>query len=232
MKPIQPEGSSGSNKDKPGVFIVMLPATGEVYLSTRLRMARRLAQKFGWSSIIMTAPYYGVRKPKSQTLFFIDSVKDVLLQSQAIVEESAALSLYLLKKKNKKGILDSKVYFSGFSYGGAMASCASTFALATGGDGRRLACASYVGSASPVCLVDGVLESSIDWSALKPKHDVNERQVETHAKLYKIFNETQLSGIPCDVITTNNNPLAVIKGFPCDMMPLFGRGMHSLSRPN
>jgi hypothetical protein len=41
----------------------------------------------------------------------------------------------------------------------------------------------------------------------KPKHDVNESQPETHAKLCNLFNE--LGEIPCDVVTTNNNPMAV-----------------------
>ena len=52
-----------------------------------------------------------------------------------------------------------------------MTACATSIALLTGCDGKRLACVPYVGSATPAVLPDGILESSIDWEALKENHD-------------------------------------------------------------
>lgn len=172
----------------------MFPATGEMGEGTRLAMAKRLANQHGWSTIILTAPFYGKRKPASQRLFFIDTVTDILLQSEAIIEEGMMLTAWLLNKSST-----ALVCHSGFSYGAAMASCTSAMSLAGGLDGNRIACAPYAGSSSPSVLVDGVLENGVDWKALattKKGDDMyNSRggYNTTRKKLYDLFDETQLS---------------------------------------
>jgi hypothetical protein len=180
---------------KKDVYVVMLPATGEMGKSTRLNMARFYAKEYGWSSIIITAPFYAARKPSQQKLFLIDTVSDLLLQSIAITQEAACLICYYLQQSSQ-----TKVCVTGFSWGGAMASTSTAAALLGGADGCRIACVPYVGSASPVCLADGILETSIDWKALKESKDIPDFQV--RHQLFDEFNKAQLS-----VITDYLKPL-------------------------
>jgi hypothetical protein len=189
---VRPTKNKQLNND---VYVVLLPATGETGKSTRLNMARFYAKEYGWSSIIITAPFYAARKPSQQELFLINTVSDLLLQSMAITQEAACLICYYLQQSSR-----TKVCVTGFSWGGAMASTSTAAALLGGADGRRIACVPYVGSASPVCLADGILESSIDWKALKENKDIPDYQV--RHQLFGEFNKAQLS-----VITDYLKPL-------------------------
>mmetsp|Transcript_22083 Transcript_22083/g.54656 ORF Transcript_22083/g.54656 Transcript_22083/m.54656 type:complete len:382 (+) Transcript_22083:125-1270(+) len=183
VRPCSPKETNDSE-----VYIMMLPATGEMGNSTRLIMAKSLAEKYGWSSVIITAPFYGRRRPRTQKLFFVDTVSNLLLQSLAIVQEAASLAIFFLSKSKS-----STVCFSGFSWGGAMSSVSSAVALIAGADGSRIACAPYVGSASPVCLVEGVVADAIDWNALRESKDDSYDFLKK--ELYTELNKTQLSVI-------------------------------------
>jgi hypothetical protein len=188
---VRPTNKTSTND----VYVVMLPATGEMGKSTRLNMARFYAKEYGWSSIIITAPFYAARKPSQQELFLINTVSDLLLQSIALTQEAACLICYYLEQSSQ-----TKVCVTGFSWGGAMASTSTAAALLGGADGRRIACVPYVGSASPVCLADGILETSIDWKSLKENKDTPDYQV--RQRLFDEFNKAQLS-----VITEYLKPL-------------------------
>ena len=189
FKLVEPDvQSSPQQKQKNKVYVVMFPATGEMGSSTRLAMAKKLALKQGWSSVIITAPFYGKRKPSNQKLFFIDSVTNILLQSQAIIEEGLLITSWLMDKSE-----DALVCHTGFSYGAAMCTCTSAISLAAGLDGNRLSCAPYVGCSSPNTLADGVLESGIDWNALTKKP--NEAYEIKRKRLYDLFDETQLTAL-------------------------------------
>lgn len=156
----------GDFSSAPDVLVLMLPATGEASKRARLSMASRLANEHGWSSVIVTAPFYGARKPSGQNMWFIERVDDFLFQSQAIMLEGAALVKYFVEQSPA-----TRVCVTGFSWGAAMSACTTSIALLTGCDGERLACVPYVGSATPAVLPDGILKSSIDWEALKQNQD-------------------------------------------------------------
>lgn len=165
-------------KQEAKVTVIMMPATGEVGTGTRLRMARTLARQHGYASIIVNAPYYGKRKPKGQFLFFLNTVEDLLLSSQAIVQEGTALAYYAR---------NTTICFSGFSWGGSMSSVASVLSKSAHPE-IKIACASYVGSASPACVVDGLVHVSIDLRALQKanKHSSEEEARRTlEQELYK-----------------------------------------------
>ena len=83
-------------KPLPRVVVIMLPATGEVTNTARLWMAYSLARQHGYSSIVVTCPLYGVRKPADQTAFFIPTVEKIGYQAQGIMEEGASLACYFL----------------------------------------------------------------------------------------------------------------------------------------
>ena len=181
--------------DEPRVYVILLPATGEMGKRARLETAKYLATTHGWCSLIVTAPFYASRKPASQRLFFLDTVSDLQLQSLAVMFEAATLATHFLSS-----YAGSYVCISGFSWGGAMSACATTLALlgaGAGGDGGsirdddrnlplqdRIACVPYVGSASPAVLVDGILEQSIDWNMLKG---------DGREQLWREFYKTQLT---------------------------------------
>ena len=189
-----------STKDQ--VYIIMLPATGEAGSSVRLAMAKHLAEKYGYCSFILTAPYYGERKPAGQTLFFLSAVSDILFQAQGIIEEAVQCAAYIMKQSPRN-----KIVFTGFSYGAAMTGVASTFALAAGLDGQRIGSALYVGSASPCVLADGVLQYAIDLENLAK----NELEAPGEAMRQKLFQELYITQLD-DIQAPKENRLKVAKG--------------------
>lgn len=205
------------------VCIIMLPATGEMGKSARLAFARRLAGQYGWYSIILTAAFYGKRKPSGQRLFFLETVESMFLQSSSISEEAAMLAGFFLNEYGPPQ--KSYVCFTGFSFGAAMSTCAAGMALRMGLDGRHMACAAYVGSASPVVFADGLLKTNIDFAALQ-EDEARREESETSSPLpsgslqvtqrrvYDEFNKVQLSTITessATGSTTDGNRLAVVK---------------------
>ena len=144
----------------PSGVVVLLPATGEQGSAGRLSMARELANKNGLCCVIITAPFYGSRKPANQALHYIRSLEKYLIQSAAIIEEATMLLAWCAERW--PGV---PLCLSGFSWGGAMASVAALFAS------QRLPLASvlavpYAGSATPAVIVDGLLQDDISWNAL------------------------------------------------------------------
>ena len=223
--------NNGTAMTEKQVYILMLPATGETNIASRLFMAKTLAKEYGWCSVIVTAPYYGDRKPKSQKLFFLHTVEDILMQALAVIQEAAALSEYFLEAQQspQEGSSPRRVCLTGFSFGAAMASIASNYALVAGVDGQRLGCAAYVGSASPCVLADGILESSVQWTALKRPHagssgdsPVPSAREILFDELYQTQMDTFILMEACSdqkskkesaVAQNRNNPIRVIKGY-------------------
>lgn len=172
-------------------YAVLLGATGEMGKAKRLELAKKLATKHGWSSIIFTTPFYGVRKPKKQHSFFIDTIADQMLQTQSLVEEVSLLTEYLLRKSKA-----SRVCLTGFSFGGgcALAAAGAALLFMKEEQSRRLACAPFAPSTTLEVYADGMLEACVDWQALKQqpeaskcttKNEIRElvREVELHPKL-------------------------------------------------
>eukprot|EP00538_Stauroneis_constricta_P004813 CAMPEP_0119549558 /NCGR_PEP_ID=MMETSP1352-20130426/3220_1 /TAXON_ID=265584 /ORGANISM="Stauroneis constricta, Strain CCMP1120" /LENGTH=444 /DNA_ID=CAMNT_0007595143 /DNA_START=47 /DNA_END=1378 /DNA_ORIENTATION=- len=189
---VQPGRNAVESDTKNNVVVIMLPATGEVGKGARLGMAKKLAIEHGWSSAIITAPLYGARKPKDQSMFFVRNVNYFLLQSIAIIEEATALACYF----HSQDPANSRICFTGFSWGGAMTSCASTAAMLGGIPGEQIACVPYVGSATPAVFSDGMLKSSIDWDVMNADEENralsrNELQTKTN----KIFYEFHLKHV-------------------------------------
>lgn len=197
------------SKGKRDVFVIMLPATGEMGKSTRMCLARSLAMEHGWSSIILTAAYYGKRKPCGQHSFFLQTVKDGLFQSQSIIEEAVLLAGYFMdgNDDNEQGGAAEKsnrlVCFTGYSYGGAMAAVSAGLSLRMGLSGEQIACASYVGSASPVVFADGLLQTCVDFKALQK--NVDESVEGTRQGLYDELVKTQLTSVTKDFTTDDEN---------------------------
>ncbi|KAJ1429858.1 hypothetical protein B484DRAFT_328748 [Ochromonadaceae sp. CCMP2298] len=187
---VSPGGTLWEADKEPKVVVIMLSATGEQSTFTRKRQALYLARSRGWSSIIVTAPFYASRRPAQQTAHYLRSVEHVLLQSLAAMAEGALLATWATKR------WPCRVCVTGFSWGGAMAGCACMLALRWSERPSSIACVPYVGCSSPAVLVDGILSSDICWEALRrgsiagrygtltlPASDGGEDQEVTRARL-------------------------------------------------
>ena len=102
----------------PSAIVVLLPSTGEQGVSERLAEARALLARAAPSPLavlILTAPFYGARRPEGQRGHFCATVGDYQAQSAAITLEAAALlaAAHLFAPA-------ARLVCSGFSWGGAM----------------------------------------------------------------------------------------------------------------
>jgi len=150
------------DQPRPTAVLLLLPATGEQGSSGRFKLATPLAKEYGWCTIIVTAPFYGSRKPKSQRLHHVDRVDSFCYQSLAIMTEAAALLSWC--DARWPGV---PLCVSGFSWGAAMSSCSGIIASQWMRESARVAVVPYVGSATPAVIADGLLASDIDWTALQ-----------------------------------------------------------------
>ena len=145
------------------VYVIMLASTGEAGKKSRLAMAQQLAQDHGYSSIILTSPYYGHRKPAGQSSFYLRTVTDLWKQFGGTLQEAAALAEYYYRTDPT-----CRLCWTGFSAGGALAICAAWAAVAGYRlDGDRLAVAAYVAPASAGIYARGSLQTLLDWPALR-----------------------------------------------------------------
>lgn len=152
---------SAASSGRPEGVVILLPATGEEGISLRLPMAEALAKERNWATLIIEAPYYGLRRPREQPSYHVLDVESFLLQSYAIMQEAALLRLWV-----EELWPGAPVTMSGFSWGAAMCSCGAVIAAQWSKEPRLLAAAPYVGSATPAVVVDGILADDIDWEAL------------------------------------------------------------------
>ena len=231
---VQPTQSPVKEEGASVVYILMLPATGEQGISERLRMAQRLANRHGWSSVLVTAPYYKERKPKNQTLFFLPTVADMFWQGYGVIREASALALYFLhehqhyvstssslenncydsnhvtgfKEETATTPKKSLVCLTGFSFGAAMAFCTANWSLQLPDvDGQRLAVCSYVGCTSPCVLADGVLQHTVDWLALKKTGQTGpEDSGRTNLEAQRRELHRELSKLQLNMIGGTTNP--------------------------
>jgi hypothetical protein len=147
-----------------GVSIV-LPAIGEHGSGARVAMAELLASESNVASIIITAPFYGQRKPQNQPLHYVRTVGDFWNIGTAIMEEAALLACWAADQFPL-----ARMCTTGFSWGGAMASCTALIASQwLPQDSPAITVAPYAGSATPSVILEGILEDDIDWAALGGK---------------------------------------------------------------
>ena len=140
----------------------MLPATAEQGSGPRVTAAEVLAKESNMASIIITAPFYGARRPPGQPMHYVCTVGDFWNAGTAIMEEAALLACWSAEQFPRAPICT-----TGFSWGGAMASCTGLLAsqwLRPGGP--RISVVPYAGSATPSVILDGLLNDDIDWTAL------------------------------------------------------------------
>jgi hypothetical protein len=151
-----------TNSEGPLVYVMMLASTAETGKKPRLAMARELAREHGYASIILTAPYYGYRKPAGQTTFYLDMVSDLWKQFGGTLQEAAALGEHFLHA-NERSVL----CWTGFSAGGSLSICAAWACLEGYRlDGSRLGVAAYCAPASASIYAGGAIQCLLDWKAL------------------------------------------------------------------
>lgn len=137
-----------------GVVLHTAATNTEDYESRQHKLAEPLAQ-YGIASLIMTVPYYGVRRANGQTSAKLLTVADYQLQNLAVVYEGVALLRWLRSRYPwvPLGV-------TGISWGGAMAACISVTSR------MPLACVPCLGSTSPAAMVTGIINWQLDWEKL------------------------------------------------------------------
>ena len=160
----------------------MLAATGETGRKPRLRMAKSLAQRHGYTCVIMSTPYYGRRKPAHQYSFYLETVSDMWRQYGAVVQETAAMAEYFLRQHVPND--DCRVCITGFSAGACLALCAA-WTCVTGyriaDASNRVTVAAHATPASAAVFVSGSVRYLMDWQALRG--DEPQESLETTRKL-------------------------------------------------
>ncbi|XP_050417667.1 protein ABHD18 isoform X1 [Patella vulgata] len=137
-----------------------LAGTGDhFYWRRRALMARPLLKEAGIASIILENPYYGSRKPKSQTRSSLHNVSDLFVMGGALVLES--LALFNWCERQGWGPFG----LTGVSMGGHMASLA-----ATNWDKpiSLVPCLSW--STASCAFTQGVLSGAIPWEVLQTQY--------------------------------------------------------------
>lgn len=153
-----PSNASGS---APPAIVLLLPATGEEDSSERRQIAHALAAR-GLCSIIVTAPYYGTRRPARQRGHYVRTVAGYLIQSAALTFEAAHVMRCCAARW--PGV---QLCLSGFSWGGAMSGVVGVVGSQCLADSSaRVVAVPYAGSPTAAVIADGVLAADIDWSAL------------------------------------------------------------------
>jgi hypothetical protein len=159
---VSPGGELWEVGKEPQCVVIMLSATGEQSSFFRMKQALYLARTRGWSSLIVTAPFYAGRRPKGQVGHFLRTVEHILLQSLAAMSEAALLATWATKRFKR-----CSVCITGYSWGGAMAGIAGMMAVRWSERPSAIAAVPYVGCSSPAVLVDGIMSADICWEALR-----------------------------------------------------------------
>lgn len=117
----------------------------------------------GIASAILMPPFYGLRRAKSQTRYFVNTVAEYLLQNFATASEGAFLLRWLsdgFRISDTQEVYHIPVGVCGFSWGAAMAGIAAVISR------RPVACIPYIGSETSSILSSGLLQWQVDWEAL------------------------------------------------------------------
>lgn len=173
----------------PNVYVIMLASTGEAGKKSRLALARELARAHCYTSIIVTSPYYGHRKPANQSSFYLRTISDLWKQFGGTIQEAAALVDFYYRTDD-----DCRLCLTGFSAGGALAICTAWAAVAGYQlNGSRIGVAAYVAPASAGIYAMGALQNILDWSALRS--DPNEPLEVTKQQVYENLDMLSVSSI-------------------------------------
>jgi dienelactone hydrolase len=149
----------GGAADEPAIrpdlaMCVHLASSGEEGFLRRRYFALPLVKK-GIGAVILENPYYGARRPKGQSMYFVRRVTDQLAMNRATVRESKAILRWLRARGAEH------LAVSGYSMGGFMAALTATrcdFPVAV------IPCATGLSPAS--VFTEGALSRSVHWRSL------------------------------------------------------------------
>jgi hypothetical protein len=147
-------------------FAVLLPATGEQWTAERMEVARRLADKHGIGSIIVTSPWYGSRRPANQRMHFIRTVADLLNQGPAISWETTTIVNAVLVNTPAHV----RICLAGFSFGGAASALTGWKLARVTRDKkslRRVGVVPYVGGSTATAYCRKSLKADVDFTAVE-----------------------------------------------------------------
>ncbi|XP_028408991.1 protein ABHD18-like [Dendronephthya gigantea] len=192
---------------------IQLAGTGDHnFWRRRNLVAKPLIKETLIGSILLMNPFYGCRKPKTQTRSSLNHVVDLLLMGCALIVETSVL----LNWCADKGF--GPLAVTGVSMGGHMASLAGTFVPKPVAIIPCLACT----TASPV-FTKGVLSKAVAWSVL-------EEQLEDYSFLEELRHICQM--IESDGLNANNPGRTAmnLSAFPQELMNIMNNSVDLSSK--
>ncbi|KAL3086973.1 hypothetical protein niasHT_025497 [Heterodera trifolii] len=149
-------------------LVVNLAPTGDqgYWRRENFFQAAQMCRQQGVSSIMLTNPYYGERRPKAQSFSRLFNVSDLFVMGGCLMLECCFLLLWA----RQQGFYP--LGLTGVSMGGHMASLASTNFITARASNESIAlvpCLSWT-SAAPV-FTQGLLARAVRWDALSAELD-------------------------------------------------------------
>jgi len=175
-------------------ILLHMPCTGDEYYESRLATVALPLLEHGIGSIVLVPPLYGRRRPVGQLGYYADNVADYMIQSLAVILESAQLLRWMAQGfHDRQGDRHyTHLGVVGFSWGGAMAASAAVMSR------LRVACVPYIGLNSPQALSTGIIQWQLDWEKLmlERSHTREEAATEIEEVFRNITLERLLSTAP------------------------------------
>ncbi|GBG24133.1 Protein ABHD18 [Hondaea fermentalgiana] len=147
--------------------IVLIPATGDVGFSARVKQVAQPLASVGVASILPQVPYYGRRKPQDQKSIYVRTFGEFLMQTTATIVEAAKLA-----KLAAALFPDVPLGLAGTSAGGGygMAAYPSLLReLETVGEERPIAICTHVSTSRHMPMLTSVFGDLCDFDGLVDK---------------------------------------------------------------
>jgi len=160
------------------VVVIHLQATGdEGFSQRRTRVAIPLAES-GITSMLLQIPFYGARRAKDQRKHFTRTVENFMMCAHGSYTEAAKLAHWVKAEYQP----NASIVFTGFSFGGCMATYAASMLV-----GEPCAVVSCCGPSSPHVVLTGVLRGGNDWRKLTEESGGDQEKAEL--RVVRVFDE-------------------------------------------
>mmetsp|Transcript_7103 Transcript_7103/g.19031 ORF Transcript_7103/g.19031 Transcript_7103/m.19031 type:complete len:379 (+) Transcript_7103:50-1186(+) len=155
------------------VVVIHLQATGDEGFSLRRKYVALPLAEAGVTSILLQIPFYGSRRARGQVKYYSRTLEEYMLCATGAYTEGAMLARWVQRQYSPFASL----VFTGFSFGGSMATWAAMLLADT-----PCALVSCCGPSSPHAVLSGVLRRSLDWRAMANEHDGQHFRAESRVK--------------------------------------------------
>ena len=168
-----------ANGAAPRAIVIVCPGTGDQTFAYREYMfAQPLLDAAGVGVLLLMPPHVGSRKPAAQSLHYVNTVEQYLIQSGASQIECLTALAWA-----QRAFPEALLGIAGLSWGGAMAACVG--ALWEG----PVAITALLSTVNAEPLISGLLQADVAWEVLKEPEWAQLGAGATGNRLRTIFEE-------------------------------------------